>query len=64
MIGNYLAIKLPGSTNEELRAYAKMTNKLANMLTHKRTASKREMLLVTSATISLINFIGILEDKY
>lgn len=64
MISNYLSVKLSGNSHEEMRAYAKTTNKLANMLTHKRTASKRDMLLVTSATISLINFIGILEDKY
>ena len=64
MISNYLSVKLSGNTHEEMRAYAKTTNKLANMLTHKRTASKRDMMLVTSATISLINFIGILEDKY
>ena len=64
MISNYLSVKLSGNSHEEMRAYAKTTNKLANMLTHKRTASKRDMMLVTSATISLINFIGILEDKY
>lgn len=64
MISNYLSVKLAGTSHEEMRAYAKTANKLANMLTHKRTASKRDMMLVTSATISLINFIGILEDKY
>lgn len=64
MISNYLSVKLSGNSHEEMRAYAKTTNKLANMLTHKRTASKRDMMLVSSATISLINFIGILEDKY
>lgn len=64
MISNYLSVKLSGNSNEEMRAFAKTTNKLANMLTHRRTASKKDMMLVTSATISLINFIGILEDKY
>lgn len=63
MIGNYINVRLAGSSNEELRAYAKATNKLANLLTHKRDAGKQDMLLSVSATIALINFIGILENK-
>ncbi len=63
MIGNYINVRLAGPSNEELRAYAKVTNKLANLLTHKRDAVKKDMLLTVVATISLINFIGILEDK-
>ena len=50
--------------NEELRSYTKTTNKLANTLTHKRTATKKEMMLCTSATLAFINFIGVLEDKF
>ena len=49
MIANYINVRLAGSSNEELRLYAKTTNKL--------------MLLSVSATIALINFIGILENK-
>lgn len=63
MIGNYINVRLAGSSNEELRAYAKTTNKLTNLLTHKRDAVKQDMLLSVSATIALINFIGILENK-
>lgn len=63
MISNYLTYKLAGSSNQELRTYAKNTNKLANLLTHKRDASRKDMLMAVSATIALINFIGILEDK-
>lgn len=63
MIGNYINVRLAGSSNEELRAYAKTTNNLANLLTHKRDAEKQDMLLSVSATIALINFIGILEKK-
>lgn len=63
MISNYLSYKLAGSSNQELRTYAKNTNKLANLLTHKRDASRKDMLMAVSATIALINFIGILEDK-
>ena len=64
MIGNYVSVKLNGSHNKELRAYAKATNDLANQLTHKRSATKKDMLLIVSSTIALINFIGIIEDKY
>lgn len=63
MIGNYINVRLAGSSNEELRGYAKTTNKLANNLTHKRDAEKQDMLLSVSATIALVNFIGILENK-
>ena len=63
MIGNYINVRLAGSSNEELRAYVKTTNKLANLLTHKRDAGKQDMLLSVSATIALVNFIGILENK-
>ena len=64
MIGNYVSVKLNGSHNKELRAYAKATNDLANQLTHKRSATKKDMLLIVSSTIALINFIGIIEEKY
>lgn len=64
MIGNYIQFKLSGKENEELRAYAKNTNKLANLLTHKRNATKKDVLLAVSSTIALINFIGIIEEKY
>jgi hypothetical protein len=64
MLDAYFTVILAGDKCEELRAYAKTTNKLANSLTHKRTATKKEMLLCTSAIKTLVNIIGILEDKY
>lgn len=63
MIGNYFIIQLKGKSNKELRDYAKATNAIANQLTHKRTATRKDMQLTMSSTIALINFIGILEDK-
>lgn len=63
MLEAYVAVVLAGNESEELRAYARTTNKFANTLTHKRTATKKEMMLCTSATLALINFIGVLEDK-
>lgn len=64
MIGNYVNVKLSGGHHKELRAYAKATNDLANQLTHKRSATKRDMLLTVSSTIALINFVGIIEEKF
>lgn len=64
MISNYLSLKLSGSSNEISRKFAKSTNDLANMLTHKRDAHKTDMMMSISATIALINFIGILEGKW
>ena len=64
MIGNYVNVKLSGGHHKVLRAYAKATNDLANQLTHKRSATKRDMLLTVSSTIALINFVGIIEEKF
>lgn len=64
MLTNYISFSLKGKHREEARAYAKAINDLANQLTHKRSATKKDMLLTMSATIALINFIGIIEDKY
>lgn len=62
-LSNYIRHRLKGKENEELRSYAKATNKISNALTHGRTSSKTEMLLCVNATVALINFIGILEGK-
>ena len=64
MLGNYINVSLKGSHNKEFRTYAKATNDLTNHLTHLRSATKKEMLLTMTATIALINFIGIIENKY
>lgn len=63
MLDAYICVKLSGSSNETLRKYAKATIDLANELTHKRTATLQDSALCMTATISLINIIGILEDK-
>lgn len=63
MIGNYINKELTGSSNKDLRAYAKATNALTNRLTHERNATKRDMLLTVSSTIALINFIGVIAGK-
>lgn len=63
MLTNYFTYNFSGSSNEFYRKYAKAANDLANMLTHKRTATKRDMLITVSATLSLVNLIGVMEGK-
>ena len=64
MLNNYISVTLTGRDNKELRDYIKAANALANQLTHKRSATKMNMLLTMSSTFALINFIGIIEEKY
>ena len=64
MLDAYIAVELGGSANENLRKYARASNDLANESTHKRTANKKDASLCASATISLVNAIGILENRH
>jgi hypothetical protein len=64
MLDAYIAVVLAGGANENLRRYARASNDLANELTHKRTANSKDAALCSSATISLVNLIGILEDRH
>ena len=64
MLTNYFSHTLSGSSNELFRKYAKAANDLANMLTHKRNATKKDMLITISATLSLINLVGVIEGKF
>lgn len=64
MLDAYVAVELTGGANENLRKYARASNDLANELTHKRTANAKDASLCASATISLVNLIGILEDRH
>lgn len=59
----YFKYKFGGKHNKELRDYVKGVKGIANQLTHKDTSTRKDMLLTVSTTLSLINFIGILEDK-
>jgi hypothetical protein len=64
MLDAYIAVVLAGGVNENIRKYARASNDLANELTHKRTATAKDAALCSSATVSLINLIGILEDRH
>lgn len=63
MLEAYIAVELGGSSNETVRRYAKATLDLANELTHKRTATKKDASLCATATISIINLIGSIEGR-
>ena len=56
MLEAYIAVELTGASNKILRSYARATLDLANVLTHKRTATKKDAALCSTATLSLINF--------
>jgi hypothetical protein len=63
MLDAYIAVELSGSSNETLRRYVKSASNLANEVTHKRTASKKDASLCGIATISIINLIGTIEGR-
>ncbi len=64
MLSKYIAFKLAGDSNEEFRSYAKSSLGIANVLTHKSHATKKEMLLTASATINLVYIVGLIGDKF
>ncbi|MGL2999376.1 hypothetical protein [Flavobacterium sp. RSSB_23] len=64
MIEAYIKAEFAGSTNENLRKYAKASLSLANEVTHKRTATGKDVSICATATISLVNLIGILENRH
>jgi len=64
MISNYISYVLSGKNNKEYRDYAKATNAIANVLTHRTNATRKDMMITLSATTSLVFLIGVLENKY
>lgn len=64
MISSFIRHTLPGSKNEKYRSYAQATNDLANMLTHKTTATRKDMMITVSATINLVYLVGVLGDRF
>jgi hypothetical protein len=59
MLDSYISVEFGGAENENVRRYAKSALALTNELTHKRTATKRDARLCSSATINLVNLIRI-----
>lgn len=63
MLQSYLAVELPGSTNEAARKHARAAFDLAVELQHRRTASFREAALCVEATSSAINVVAIISGR-
>lgn len=60
MIGGYIAFAFGGSSNEEVRAHAKASLRLALALQHRRTANRQLALLCLEATSSTVAVISII----
>ncbi|WPZ04553.1 hypothetical protein T8S45_03160 [Blastomonas marina] len=60
MIGAYIAFAFGGSSNEEVRAHAKASLRLALALQHRRTASDKLAALCLEATSSTVAVISII----
>jgi hypothetical protein len=63
MLQGYIEYHFKGQSNDEKRRYAKVTNDLANNLTHKKNATLLDAKLCLSATLSLISIIKIINDE-
>lgn len=63
MLESYIAVEMKGDANEELRRYAKASLRIANALTHSRTADFRSAAICVDATTTTINVIAILAGK-
>lgn len=59
----YISTELIGGPNEELRNYAKSTIKLANYLTHHRTADYNDASLCLISVTSLVNMIKVISHN-
>ena len=63
MLEAFIAAEWSGASNETLRKFARVTLELANQLTHKRNATSKDTALCATATISLLNLIGIMSGR-
>lgn len=63
MIDAYLAVKLPGQTNETARRHSKSSLDFANEVTHRRTADFRAAAMCAEATTAVVNLIAIISGQ-
>jgi hypothetical protein len=63
MLESYIAVELPGSSNEELRKYARDCVKLAASLQHMRNATYKEAALCVEASRSVANIVTIIAEQ-
>lgn len=64
MLSSFFSHSLRGKHNKTLKEYAQATNNLANKLTHDTNASRKEMLIATSATMNLVYIVGAIGEKF
>ena len=63
MLEAYIGVELAGGANEEVRLHAKAALRLANALTHRRTATFRDAAMCVEASTTIINIIAIADGK-
>lgn len=63
MLESYIQTECTGSSGTTLRKYMRSTIDLANELTHKRSATQKDVSICVIATITLVNLIGIIAGK-
>jgi hypothetical protein len=63
MLDAYVAVELAGGANEETRKHARSAIDLANVLTHRRTATFRDAALCVEATTTVVNVIAIVAGR-
>jgi hypothetical protein len=63
MLDGFIAVELPGGSNEGARRHARAALSLANDLQHHRTADYREAALCAEATISVVNIAAIISGR-
>jgi len=63
MLEAYIASKMPGSSDQELRKHARASFDLANKLQHQRTATFRDAAISAEATSAVVNLIAIVSGR-
>ena len=63
MLEAYISHQVPGKTNENIRGHARASLKLANELTHKRTADYRYAAMCAESTNAVINIVAIISGR-
>lgn len=57
MLDAFIVEELSGDSNENIRRFAKSSNDLANEITHKRTATRKETAVCINSTFSVVNIV-------
>lgn len=63
MLEAYIAVEMKGEANEELRSFVKAALRLANALTHARTADFKRAAISVDAITTIVNVIAIISGR-